>query len=330
MFLRAFLIAGIAVFVLSSCNQDLDITAPYKENTIIYAILDKDSSIQYVKINKAFLGPGNAFTYAQVPDSTEYADDQLQAEVQEVKNGAVVNSYALHDTLLEHDPGTFPNPHKLYYFNAVLDSSATYRVEATAKGNHVSAETPIVAWINPSGNILSQPLTLSTASLPYANPTIKWNSSINGKRYELSYRFRWDDVVGSDTIPRSFTRPIGTYVAAGLGGGEAMEASFQGEAFFEAVGQMAGDNPNATSRIFRSVDILWAVAGPDLHLYLQLNSPISGLVEERPSYTNVDNGYGLFTTRRFREVRKAYLSSYTVPELLGGQYTAGLGFVYAP
>ncbi|MBK7288572.1 MAG: hypothetical protein IPI95_16735 [Flavobacteriales bacterium] len=162
----------------------------------------------------------------------------------------------------------------------------------------------------------------------YANQTIKWTSSVNGKRYEISYRFNWDDVVGTDTIPRSFTRSIGTYVANGTGGGENMEAPFQGESFFETVGQLTGDNPAATSRIYRGVDIIWAVAGPDLHLYLQLNSPISGLVEDRPSYTNVANGFGLFTTRRFREIHKAYLGSTTVPELLEGQYTVGLGFVY--
>ena len=337
MSLRPLLLAGIAVVVLSSCNTDLDITAPYKENTIVYALLDKDSAIQYVKINKAFLGPDNAFTYAQVADSTEYRDDQLQAVVQEVKDGTVTRTFALHDTILPHDPGTFAGPfHKLYYFNTPLgsrlDSSATYRLEATAKGNQVSAQTAIVAEIRPSGAILSpaQPLQLRTVFNTYANQTIKWTSSVNGKRYELSYRFNWGDVVGTDTIPRSFTRSIGTYVANGIGGGEALEAPFQGEAFFETVGQLAGDNPNATSRIFRGVDMIWAVAGPDLHLYLQLNSPISGLVEDRPTYTNVDNGYGLFTTRRFREIHKAYLGSTTVPELLDGQYTGTLGFVYAP
>lgn len=336
MSLRPLLLAGLAVVVLSSCNQDLDITAPYKENTIVYALLDKDSAIQYVKINKAFLGPDNAFTYAQVPDSSEYQDGQLQAEVQEVKDGIVTRTFALRDTLLPHDPGTFAGPeHKLYYFNTPstppgsrLDSSATYRLESTAKGNHVTAETPIVAEIRPSGNIASQPLSLRTPFNTYAVLNVKWLSSLNGKRYEVSYRFNWDDVVGTDTVPRSFTRSLGTYVSNGIGGGESMETPFAGETFFETVGQLAGDNPAATSRIFRSVDIIWAVAGPDLHLYLQLNSPISGLVEERPSYTNVVNGYGLFTTRRFREVRKTLLGATTIPELEDGPYTAGLNFHY--
>ncbi|MBK6891806.1 MAG: hypothetical protein IPH00_01360 [Flavobacteriales bacterium] len=50
-------------------------------------------------------------------------------------------------------------------------------------------------------------------------------------------------------------------------------------------------------------------------------------MEDRPSYTNVANGFGLFTTRRFRRYTKLHLGSTTVPELLEGQYTVGLGFV---
>ncbi|MGB3525696.1 MAG: DUF4249 family protein [Flavobacteriales bacterium] len=327
MFIRTLLFGFIAAAVLASCNTDLDITAPYKENTIVYAMLDKDSTTQYVKINKAFLGPDNAFVYAQVADSSEYTDAQLQAVVQEVKNGSVVNTYALSDTMLPHDPGVFAGPlHKLYYFNAVLDSSATYRLEATAKGNQVSATTPIVSKITPTGAILSQPLRLMSVGGGYGAQTIKWNSSVNGKRYDVSYRFRWDDVAGTDTTPRSFTQRISTVVSNSTAGGENMDVVLDGESFFQTVGLRAAGGPNVSRRIYRGVDILWAVAGPDLHLYLQLNSPISGLVEERPSYTNVNNGYGLFSTRRFLVLPVNGLHSSTAPELVQGQYTAGLNF----
>ncbi|MBS1936615.1 MAG: DUF4249 family protein [Bacteroidetes bacterium] len=319
---------AVAVIALSACNSDLDIAAPYKENTIVYAMLNKDSTTQYLRINKAFLGPGNAFTYAQVPDSSEYQPGQLQAVVQQVKNGQVVNTYTLRDTVWAHDPGIFAGPsHKLYYFNATLDSSATYRLEATAKGNHVQAETPIVAKITPTGSILSQPLRLIAPSGgAYTSQQVKWTSSANGKRYDVAYRFRWDDIVGQDTVPRSFVQNLGSVVSNGLGGGDAMEIAFAGEPFFQTVGLRAGDNPQATKRIFRGVDVLWAVAGPALYNYLQLNSPISGLVEERPTYTNVDNGYGLFSTRRFLELTVHGLSAQTTPELAQGQYTAHLHF----
>lgn len=325
--IRPILLACIGAVAFSACSTDLDVTAPYKENTVVYALLNKDSTTQYVKINKAFLGPGNAFEYAQVPDSIEYGNGQLQATVHKVKDGLVVASYPLRDTLWAHDPGIFAGPvHKLYYFTAPLDSTATYRLEATAKGNTIVAETPVVGKLTPSSNILSQPLRLVGLGQVYVSPLIKWNTAPNGKRYDVSYRFRWDDVVGNDTIPRSFIQNLGTATSFGLGGSEELNVIMSGEMFFQTVGIRAGDNAQASKRIFRGVDILWAVAGPALYNYLQLNNPISGLVEERPTYTNVDNGYGIFSSRRFLTVTVNGLNAQTAPELVNGQYTASLHF----
>lgn len=314
--------------LLSACNTDLDVTAPYKENTVVYAMLDKDAPLQYVKINKAFLGPGNALVYAAIADSSEYTDEQLQAEVKEIKNGVVLNTYPLHDTILDHDPGIFAGPqHKLYYFQASLDSSATYRLDATAKGNTVSAETPVVAKIQVTGSIFGQDLRLmSQGGANYVSQSIRWYSSLNGKRYDLSYRFNWDEVIGADTVSRSFTQSIATVLADNLNGGQQLDASLSGESFFQTVGIRVGSNPAVSKRIFRGVDILWAIAGEDLHVYLQLQSPISGLVEDRPVYTNVDNGYGLFSSRRFYSILNKQLDASTVGQLVDGQYTAGLQF----
>ncbi len=324
--LHFFLVAGISAFLLPACNQDLDVTAPYKENTVIYALLNRDSTTQYVRINKAFLGPGNAFVYAQVPDSTEYQDGQLQAEVQEVKNGVVVHAYALRDTLVPHDPGVFAGPmHKVYCFNAVLDSTSTYRIAATAKGNQVSAVTAVVGAVRPLSSTIAQPLRLVQLGGGFMDQTVRWLSSENGKRYELSYRFNWDEVSGTDTVSKSFTQSISTTFSNGLAGGESMEARMGGESFFQTVALRVGNAPNVTQRIFRGVDLLWAVAASDLNLYMQVASPISGLVEDRPVYTNVNNGYGLFSSRRFKVLHKS-LDANSVPELVQGQYTAGLLF----
>lgn len=324
--LHHFLFAGIAAAVFPACNQDLDVTAPYKENTIIYSLLDRDSAIQYVRINKAFLGPGNAFVYAQVPDSSEYQDGQLQAEVQKLVNGTVVETFTLRDTVMPHDPGIFAGPtHKMYCFNAVLDSSATYRITADAKGNHVSAATTVVGAIRPFSSTIAQPLRLVPLGGGYADQTIRWISSENGSRYELSYRFNWDEVSGTDTVSKSFTQAVATAFSSDLAGGQTMDAKMGGETFFQTVALRVGNNPNVTQRIFRGIDLLWAVAAPDLNLYMQVASPISGLVEERPVYTNVDNGFGLFSSRRFKVLHKT-LDANSIPELVQGQYTAGLLF----
>jgi hypothetical protein len=322
------LLTAVATLLSTSCSNELDVTAPYEENTVAYALLDKGTTTQFVKINKAFLGPDNALVYAAVPDSSEYTDAQLQAQVQEVKNGVVTATFPLQDTIMDHDPGIFAGPqHKLYYFTANLDSSATYRLEATAKGNQVSAECGVVARMVPTGAIASQPLRLvPTGGNGYANMNIRWNSAANGKRYDLSYRFKWDEVIGADTVAKSFTQPLATVVADNTNGGAQLDASFEGEAFFQTVAVRVGNTPGVSKRIYRGVDILWAIAGEDLHVYLQLNNPISGLVEDRPTYTNVVNGYGLFSTRRFYEIPNKPLDLTTVPELVQGQYTGGMFF----
>jgi hypothetical protein len=104
------LLTAVATLLSTSCSNELDVTAPYEENTVVYALLDKGTTTQFVKINKAFLGPDNALVYAAVPDSSEYTDAQLQAQVQEVKNGVVTATFPLQDTIMDHDPGIFAGP----------------------------------------------------------------------------------------------------------------------------------------------------------------------------------------------------------------------------
>ena len=59
-------------FVFSSCETDFDTIAEWKDITVVYGLLDQKNSVQYIKINKAFLGDGNALVYAQEPDSSNY------------------------------------------------------------------------------------------------------------------------------------------------------------------------------------------------------------------------------------------------------------------
>ena len=130
-------------------------------------------------------------------------------------------------------------------------------------------------------------------------------------------------MIGADTSPKSFTQQLGNVVTDNTAGNQALELAFSGETFFQTVATRVGNTANVSKRIFRGVDILWAVAGEDLNVYLQLSSPISGLVEDRPVYSNVNNGYGLFSTRRFYEIDNKQLDATTVVELVQGQYTAG-------
>lgn len=329
---------ALAALTLWGCSSDLDVTAPYKNITVVYALLDPLSTdgttpetLHFVKINKAFLGDGDAYTYAQIPDSTEFTDAQLQAHIEKLDdNGNVTASYELRDTIMDgRDPGIFNGPqHKLYCFNAALDPTARYRLNAVAKGEQITAVTPLVENFSPNPVVLASNFKLALAvNNAYGSPLIRWTSGPNGKRYEFSYRFKYDEIaLNGDTAHLSFTEYVGTVVATGSSGNETMELNIDGEGFYQSIAAHVHPDDNVTKRVFRGVDLVWAVAAPDLHTYLQLANPISGIVEEHPQFSNVTNGYGLFTSRFFREVKDRPLNDPSEVELVEGQYTADLQF----
>ena len=339
--IRPVLLASVGTLFFG-CSTDLDVTAPYKEITVVYSLLNKNDNIHWVKINKAFLGDGDAFVYAQVPDSTEYTDEQLtDARVERIDaNGNVAATMLLHDTiLLDRPEGLFTWPvHKMYYFRGDLPDGHLayedrYRLVAIAKGNKVEAITPIVNDLgvyNPTQNPETEMALKQNNS--YQSLPIKWFTTANGRRYEAYYRFHYDEVTTDGVFhAKSFDTFVGSVVSSSVPG-QPDEVSLNGELFYQTVAnrvpQMA--EPDVQQRIFRGVEFYWWIAASDLHTYLQLANPISGIVEERPDYSNITGGYGLLSSRMYKLVpingaRKTFNSPST-DELRFGQHTGNLLF----
>jgi hypothetical protein len=327
--------------LLSGCSSDLDVTAPYQQITVVYGLLNVQDDLHWVKINKAFLGDGNAFEYAAIADSTEYRDEELSGFVANVEPDGSPGGeqYPLRDTIVDRVPGLFAYPqHKMYYFNADLNQATRYGLFLNVKGQEVRSATKLVNGFNVQSATANPDIDVNLiVGGSYAQYPIRWFTAENGKRYEVSFRFHYDEVRTDGTVElnKTFTTLIGTQVTDGSAGDQ-IEVRLNGELFYQSVA--ANIPPAAQSgvsqRIFKGIDLLWAVAGSDLHTYLQLANPISGIVEERPDYSNITNGFGLFSSRLFKMVgsdngdistRKS-LGNTSLEELANGQYTGDRGF----
>jgi hypothetical protein len=109
-----------------------------------------------------------------------------------------------------------------------------------------------------------------------------------------------------------------------LTGGETMTSSYNGESFYSFL--QSKIPVDYSKRRFRGkVDFLLSVGGDDLSTYIDLNSPSSSIIQERPAYTNVANGIGIFSCRHTKKI-SYNLSAYSVYELINGSYTNQLGF----
>ena len=143
---RLIAILAFPLFFISACSTDFDLNADWKEITVVYGLLDQNDSIHYVKVTKAFLGTGNALTFAQNPDSSSYGTN-IEVEIQELSNNIVSNEFYLDTvTVFNKEEGTFYYPKQLvYYFkNENLNPTKTYKLVVKNKKNgktHIACKT---------------------------------------------------------------------------------------------------------------------------------------------------------------------------------------------
>ncbi len=352
--MKQFLLTLIAAGLLAACSTDLDINAEYEEITIVYGLLNPRDSVHLVKINKAFLGEGNAYDMALVADSNEYSGEAIELAVVDRldENGNVVETYTLWDTVITNrEPGTFNAPEqKLFYFTTpffdelntgrmYLDLDGKYRIRLRVKGADITSTTPIVNdfRIDPvdqdTGNVQTSRVNLmNSQGTDYGEYEFNWTSKADCKRTVVHFRFRYDEVRGTDTIHKEYTQQIGSRVADDSQLNQDHEVRMGGASFFSGLAGTIKNEPDWASvdkRIFRGMDFLCAVANDDFHTYLTLTEPVSGIIEDRPDYSNVSGAFGIWGSRYTKNVVGKRLNGNTLTELVEGQHTGDLHFCSA-
>ena len=95
-----------------ACETEFEVSADWKEVAVVYGLLDQSNDQQYIKINKAYLGIGDALQMASVADSINYNPADLEVKIIKVKDGAfgsidLLDSIYLDTTLIAKDDGLF-------------------------------------------------------------------------------------------------------------------------------------------------------------------------------------------------------------------------------
>jgi hypothetical protein len=313
----SFLLIILAVLLLTRCSNDVDLYADYKEITIVYGLMDVSDDTTFIKIAKAFTGPGNALIMAQDPDSSNYPF-KLDAKLMGKKNGADLEPIVLDTVTIynkQEGDSVFYYPKQLmYYTTEPLDVNAVYTLAINTGKNEVSAVSPLI------GNL--------TVSYPYNtidfmnDHAVKWSSVKNGKRYEVKAIFNYREFLPGtyeDTLNLSF--PLETIfsssvkVSSNTDGGEDLELIYTGESFFNELNAKLEVVPNI-ERWAGNVDVIVTAGSEVLHYYIEINHALAGsLVQEIPNYTNINNGIGIFASRH-SVIKSVSLSGYTERTLI--------------
>ena len=169
----------------------------------------------------------------------------------------------------------------------------------------------------------------------YSDLGIEWGVGNNGKRYQVKMVFNFEEHYANSTfINRTISTSLGSQVAAN--NTSDFFQSYNGESFYNFIDSRLKNNPNESSVVKRvpiGVEFHIIMADENLHTYMEVNEPASGIVTERPVYTNINGGIGLFASRNttiFDAVNTnndpIQLSTNSQRELVYGPITSGYKF----
>ncbi|MEO6883148.1 MAG: hypothetical protein ABI199_03885 [Bacteroidia bacterium] len=325
-FVFAFL--SIAV-LLNSCSNDVKLLAPYKETTVVYGLLNQSLDTNYIRIEKGYLGNGNALTMAQVADSINYPANQLTVTLTASNTSlGTSTTYTLTPTnSIQKNTGTFAAPAQtLYQMPVKLDSSNQYNLTIinNKTGHTVTSQTNLVngfTLLSPSSGTTT--IALTNNVYPYRT---KWLTAANGRVYQLSIRFYYSEknISSGVTTQKYVDWSFASQTSQDLIGGEPMETDFFANSFFQYLGNVIPVNSNV-QRTAGAFVFNFTVGSDDFNTYLEVTAPSLGINQAKPTFSDLTNGLGLFTSRYTTSI-SVELTTATLDTLSLGQYTKNLGF----
>lgn len=325
------LILMLLVGVFSSCSTKVDLYADYKDIPVIYGLLDAEQDTNYIKIIRAFSGTAeesiNANEVALIPDSSNYPG-KLDARLIEMirtygdvyhPTGTVIPL----DTITIHnkDLGAFYAPdQKVYYTTARfkkdepnLNRKYRYRLEILKGNDTVSSETGIVG---------GGTFTITTNSVNFASSiqtpgTVNFTLANNGAIYEIGMIFTYrEQLPGQEMKNKELRWSLGTFGVGDLNTENGIySVNYNRSTFFNLLGEAIDTTIVNADRIMDNFYITIAVGGTELYNYIEANAPSSSFSQSVPDYTNIEGGFGVFSSRinMRKEVR---IASGTITELL--------------
>ena len=305
-----------SVFFLS-CETDFDVNAEWQDVTVVFGLLDPNNEDQLIKINKAFLGPGDALQMASVADSTNYDPSEITVKLHRVRQQSfsgydTLASVILSDTLLEKDEGLFSTEENIIYTfkkpSSFYNTNSLYLLDILNENTQerITSETEIINTFSFESLNPSFEWGLYNGELPdslkFRTKNIEWQKSPNGLIYQLDIVINF--LENNDTVNLVWSQPLVEYTSGN------MSLQIKGEQFFQF---LVNNLDNNTVKQFLDLDLVMTIGTVELKTYMDVNKPFSGIVQERPTYKNINNGIGLFSSRfTYDDIKGIRLTNSTI------------------
>jgi len=335
--------------LLSACSNDFEVTAPWKEIPVVYGILSpldpflspKDTAF-YIRVEKAFIDPErSALEIAQIADSLYYPENAITVWLERADDQTRIQMKRV-DGALEgypRDAGVFAGqPNWLYKakptggFN--IDAGKTYRlvIERADGKPDVTAETTVpkdffVTSPNPNDNKIG--------FFGRATTKIRWNTDVNGAFFNVTLVVRINEKIepnGAALSTETLIWEAVKNVELDVNNSPTLytaTADMTGTSFYNFLAKNLQKLPPGRIRQFKNVDIIIEGGGREIKEYLETAQANLGLTgaETYPNYTNISEGYGIFTAKNRSVLTDVKVVPLTIDSMNKSSIVDTLGFV---
>lgn len=319
-----FLVLSVFALVYSGCSNEIEVLADYEESAAIYGLLDPNSNVQFIKINKVFVNPNSRATdVAKIADSLYF--DTISPELVEVGTGRRIPLFKANIAL--KDSGTFANsPNYLYVTTEQIFQTQTYRLEMKLpnSGKLISAQTNIAMNpnvyqpVNPFSRIINVP--------PTGNLILQFETGMNSKIFDCFFNFSYVEQNKFDSTIKE-TKTISWKIMRSFRSStnkdkdkEIVTQRTSGSSFYSLLLNELKPNPNII-RKFTYCSVILVSGNRELDTYIQSSTPSIGIVQKQTEYTNFDNAVGIFASRN-----TMYFDQVTISETMKTVLTQDLNY----
>lgn len=335
----------IISLTIQSCEDEVDLLAPYQATPVIYAVLDYSADTQFVRVNKTYLGAGDANQYAQIKDSVEYDPSEVDVwlfkkELESAQFGIfeVLDSIQLqYIELPSRDPGLFYDENVGFYYTSEdlftedeLDDVTSpspgnnnlfYELRATIRGKEYRGQTdfPTIALSD-----ISRPLPIGTSGVArqdyysggnYRQVDFKYTNRERSDRYQSTHRIVYDYHTSDGGFVTDNISDFELGVRSSGANGQGTDVTFNAQSIYEFFGDQIKSIPNVSKVRISRFEFRVTAASASLDTYIEVANPISDFTPVLTSYTNLNNGAIGIVGARATVSREFYINEPSLLQL---------------
>lgn len=297
--MKKYLGAVLLICLFIQCKNDIEINAPWIETPVVFGLLDPNSNTQFIRIQKTYQNSISQNTQqgAQYPDSLYF--DTLVVKVTSTSN----EIFSFIKVPAPKESGFFTKEDAFIYtsnFRPRADGRVyTLEIFSPRTGKTYRGRTIIMGAADttqsPSG---FYSIRLRNDSIDVF--TVRFKPGVNTFVYDVFVRLRYTEFnLAGDSAQKSIEYPIDNaqnIFTRNLSSGQFTRFLVSPPDMLRFFRNELSNNSNIT-RKFRGIDYVFAGGSQDLKLFIDISRTQNSFVQNRPEFSNIDDGLGIFSSR---------------------------------